>query len=76
MQTRTSAAKRLHSEMSDTNLLTEAVHIHQCVQFFVPLFCPQLKIIHVGFESADQSPKNVHCRTGFTRANNPLGLRH
>lgn len=56
--------------------MAEAVHMHQCVQFFGPLFCPQHKIIHVGFESADQSTKYIRSRSGITGANESLGLRH
>lgn len=60
----------------NTDLITEAVHMHQCVQFFMPLFCPQHKILHIGFTSANQCLKNICCRAGVTGANKLLCLCH
>lgn len=56
--------------------MTEAIHVHQCVQFLISLLCPQHEIIHIGFKSANKSPKNVCCRTGVACSDNPLCLRH
>lgn len=58
-----------------TNLFTESVKVRHVVQFCAPLFCPQQKVIHIGFESADHCPENICLgAAGVAGPHNPLCL--